>query len=173
MTKTCSKCHSTQDIEQFPKHVRYAAGRTTWCRACLASRARQWAANNQERARELGRISNRRNPDLRRNSKFKARYGITLTQYDAMIAKQDNRCLICGRTGEEAQRGRLVVDHCHTTGKIRGLLCGLCNVGLGSLGDSPALLIKAAQYLTSSIELCGSESNTAQAEDAGKTGKGK
>jgi hypothetical protein len=58
-----------------------------------------------------------------------------------MVAAQNDRCLICERPG------KLVVDHCHATGRVRGLLCNLCNTAIGQLRDSPALLRKAAEYV--------------------------
>lgn len=72
------------------------------------------------------------------------RYGISLEDYDAMVDRQENLCAICRGVTE----GRpLCVDHCHDTGKVRGLLCVTCNVGLGSFRDRTDLLIAAAKYL--------------------------
>lgn len=67
--------------------------------------------------------------------------------YEAMLRLMDEqrcRCAICGRL---LTQGEAKVDHCHTTGRIRGVLCNACNVALGLLKDSPALLRRAAQYL--------------------------
>jgi hypothetical protein len=75
---------------------------------------------------------------------LKRMYGITAEQYDAMLLKQDNKCAICL---QEDKGKRLAVDHCHKTGRIRGLLCGNCNLALGLLQDNPDLLNKAAAYL--------------------------
>lgn len=60
-----------------------------------------------------------------------------------MRTAQNGRCLICG----EGSR-RLEIDHCHTTGRVRGLLCIYCNTGLGRFKDNPALLARAIAYLT-------------------------
>jgi hypothetical protein len=62
-------------------------------------------------------------------------YGITLNQFEELLEKQDNCCAICGVNEDSAPRKRLSVDHCHDTGKIRGLLCDRCNLALGMLGD--------------------------------------
>jgi hypothetical protein len=67
-------------------------------------------------------------------------------QYDEMLEAQGGCCALCG-SDFPGGRGRFVVDHCHDTGRIRGLLCNLCNVGLGALRDSPQLLQKAIHYL--------------------------
>lgn len=77
---------------------------------------------------------------------LRRRYGISLEQYEAMLELQDGRCAICGRHGDEFGR-RLAVDHCHETGKVRGLLCINCNPGIGAFRDNPELLRRAASYL--------------------------
>ena len=86
-----------------------------------------------------------------RRSKLKNKYGVTLEQYDAMLAAQGGVCAICGTSEPKGKRGAFgptfSVDHCHTTGKIRGLLCGLCNPALGAFGDSVERLRAAISYL--------------------------
>jgi Recombination endonuclease VII len=71
------------------------------------------------------------------------RYGISPAEYDALLAKQNGACAICRRR----PKGRLCVDHCHVTGRIRGLLCHSCNLALGYLRDDQASLIAAVAYL--------------------------
>lgn len=70
-------------------------------------------------------------------------YNISMAEYKAMILKQDNKCAICGNTQNKA----LAVDHNHTTGEVRGLLCTSCNVGLGLFKDRIDLLLQAIEYL--------------------------
>ncbi len=90
----------------------------------------------------------------RRWTKLKHKYGITVDQYDQLLAEQGGGCAICGVAGPEAARwGVLVVDHDHETGKVRGLLCSNCNCAIGLLGDSPELLTKAAGYLSAELPL--------------------
>ncbi len=71
-------------------------------------------------------------------------YGINLAEYEALLAKQDGKCAICGGKDEWFS---LAVDHCHGTGRIRGLLCSQCNRGLGLFKDNPEHLKRAAEYL--------------------------
>jgi len=78
-----------------------------------------------------------------RSSQLKAKYGMSIEEYDVLLRAQNGRCKIC-RTGDVRM---LSVDHCHDTGTIRGLLCLKCNSGLGMFNDDPALLRKATQYL--------------------------
>ena len=77
---------------------------------------------------------------------LKQRYGITLVDYDKMLEKQDCKCKICGA------KDKLVVDHCHDKGHIRGLLCQQCNTGLGMFRDDVNRMRSAMQYLTCSGE---------------------
>ncbi len=77
------------------------------------------------------------------------RYNLTKDQYWRMLARQGNRCAICntlfGRSGQGGHK--CCIDHDHADGKVRGLLCSRCNVGIGNMRDSPALLYMAARYL--------------------------
>ena len=77
------------------------------------------------------------------------RYGVTLEDHDRLLRKQNFCCAVC-RTPSVSYSTRLAVDHCHDTGKIRGLLCSGCNIGIGMLADSPEMLRTAAKYIESS-----------------------
>jgi recombination endonuclease VII len=75
-------------------------------------------------------------------------HGLTVEQHQAMLVAQRGICAICGRApGGKAHCAKLHVDHDHTTGTIRDLLCADCNMGLGKFADSPTRLLKAAWYL--------------------------
>ena len=79
-------------------------------------------------------------------------YGISFEDYSVLLRKQNGKCAICGRPdGDERGNNNgsksLAVDHDHETNEVRGLLCSMCNKGIGSLYDSPALLLKAYEYL--------------------------
>ena len=74
-----------------------------------------------------------------------ARYGMTPDEFQAMLADQGGVCFICGR--EEVLDRALSVDHCHTCGAVRGLLCCRCNFALGAFGDSGQKMRDAAAYL--------------------------
>ena len=70
------------------------------------------------------------------------KYGIDRNQYDAMYEERDGKCDVCSKAEET-----LCVDHCHSTNKIRGLLCFDCNTGIGKLGDNLDGLSRAVAYL--------------------------
>ncbi len=72
--------------------------------------------------------------------------GLTVEQYDFMLREQGFSCAICG-IAKNTGRGMFSIDHCHTTGQVRGLLCNKCNSILGYAGDRVAVLEKAISYL--------------------------
>lgn len=75
------------------------------------------------------------------------KYGITSEIYEQERIKQNYCCYLCGEHESTQPHKRLHVDHCHTSGKYRGLLCNLCNMGLGSFKDNIEVMKKAIQYL--------------------------
>jgi len=79
---------------------------------------------------------------------MKRAYGLGFKEYEQMLFNQNGVCAICsGEPPKNQHKTRLNIDHCHTTGKIRGLLCDACNRAIGLLKDSPDLLNKAISYL--------------------------
>lgn len=88
----------------------------------------------------------KKNPLAVKETELKRAYGITLDDYFDMLEKQGGKCAICG--GDQIERYKYFsVDHCHTKGHIRGLLCDSCNRGLGFFRDNPDTLSKAIRYL--------------------------
>lgn len=82
---------------------------------------------------------------------LKKKYGLTLAEYDAILALQNNVCAVCKQPERKQIRGetvRLAVDHCHVTGKVRGLLCRDCNCSLGFLKEDVQTLRNLIDYLT-------------------------
>lgn len=75
-------------------------------------------------------------------------YGIDRATYETLLESQGGVCAICGNP-ERGKKNHLSIDHCHDTGKVRGLLCGRCNSGIGLLNDDPELLRSALSYLRS------------------------
>lgn len=90
-------------------------------------------------------------PQQNRARRIKHRYGITQQQYDEMVAARDNLCDVCGQLPSEKNtrahwNGKLCIDHCHDTKRVRGLLCNDCNLAVG-YGRTPDVLTRAAEYL--------------------------
>ncbi len=118
--------------------------------------AQRWALTHPERHQNIQRRSRKRRDADKEGVAFEhfmrrlRDQGLTLDQYHALAEKQDFCCAICGNTPEIKKGSSLdgfVVDHSHTTNKVRGLICPNHNVGLGMFGDSPVLLRQAATYL--------------------------
>lgn len=82
-----------------------------------------------------------------REYRYQKVFGISLGEYEGMLKQQHGRCALCLAIPQCDQKSRLHVDHCHATGKIRGLLCSKCNTGIGLLQDSPELMRRAAEYV--------------------------
>jgi len=80
------------------------------------------------------------------NKRLFREYGITLVEYNQLFESQVGCCAIC-RTHQLEFQNRLAVDHCHSTGKVRGLLCRPCNMALGLLKEDSAIILAAAQYV--------------------------
>ena len=99
---------------------------------------------------------NERYPERRaaqqRHAHMKANYGLTLDTVEALIAHRHGTCDICGCAPAPDSLGRtLRVDHDHNTGKVRGMLCSECNLGLGKFQDDIMRLCGAAQYLVRAV----------------------
>ncbi len=84
-----------------------------------------------------------KHPEYWRVRHYKEKYGLTMEDFQAMVVAQKGQCGICEKLLPQSPQ----LDHCHETGKVRGLLCMMCNRGLGSFKDNEASLIRAAEYL--------------------------
>lgn len=115
----------------------------------LADKHREYYAKNKSKRAEYARDYRAKNieklvlDDQKKN--LRRKYGLTLESYDALVESQKGVCAICQEPC--SIQARLSVDHCHDTGKVRGLLCALCNRGLGHFLDSPLRLKAAISYL--------------------------
>jgi hypothetical protein len=126
----------------------------------LREYARAWTAKNRDRVREYQRAYDSRNPGRQvganrtesirraaRRNKLKTKYSLTLEAFDAILLAQANRCDVCGMVFGKGWTELPCVDHSHTTGHVRALLCRKCNLALGHANDSPKLLRQLADYL--------------------------
>jgi hypothetical protein len=114
-------------------------------------RTRRWQRENPERyaAKQAEFRSSGRKKISDRKSHLKRKFGITLEQYDAMLAEQGGGCGICRKPPRDDIS--LHVDHDHETGRIRGLLCFTCNNALGDFDDDASLLRSAIRYVEQPI----------------------
>lgn len=112
-----------------------------------------WRAKNADHVKEQARREYLRKKvsGERRDYQLRKLYGITLERYNEMLVAQGGGCAICGGGPSGKSTDWLHVDHDHTTGAVRGLLCQHCNHGLGKFSDSPERLEAAAAYLRSKV----------------------
>jgi hypothetical protein len=124
--KKCSRCGETKNVNEFHRKASTKSGLHSNCKEC-----RKQTDNNKAQQRKY---------------QLKYNYGMTVDDYNDMLQSQNNRCACCG-IHKAKIKGLLHVDHCHDTGKVRGLLCVSCNTGLGKFHDDIDLLKDAINYL--------------------------
>lgn len=138
ISKQCNHCRETKPIEMFSKNRSQKDGYQRRCKPCMN------AANTASKAKAGKELNDYRQHKIQLRNK----YGITPEIYQEMLDKQKGKCAICGTDSCSTGR-RLAVDHCHTTGKVRGLLCAHCNTALGKFNDDPQRIQSAINYLAS------------------------
>jgi hypothetical protein len=140
-TKICRVCGIRKNFNEYFKSKNKKDGIGYRCKPCDNLAKKQWMTNNPEKCRKG-----------QRREVLKRKYGLTENDYLTMLDKQKGVCAICNATESSNKTSgnwaSLAVDHCHTTGKIRGLLCNRCNRSLGFFEDSLDLLLKAMIYLS-------------------------
>lgn len=102
----------------------------------------------RDKARAETKEWQQKNPAKRKAQRLR-KFGLTLAEFESMLALQGGGCAICGHADRSIPNFFPVVDHCHKTGAVRGLLCMNCNMGLGKFADNPQRLSAASAYLVS------------------------
>lgn len=142
MNKICSKCKIDKDIEEFTFVSNSKEKRRTHCKECISKHFQDYKIKNREKLQNIWRQSSRKYSNSDRSRiRTLARHGITIEIYDSMYDKQNGKCAICNLSI------KLCVDHNHTSGKVRGLLCFHCNTALGLFKDDLKILNSAIKYL--------------------------
>ena len=127
--KPCKKCSST---------IRYTLSSN--CKKC--DKERSQSEHSVERRKKPAAARYKKNKLAVKDYQLKRNYGISLEEYNTRKSKQDGCCAICRQ-----QATTLCVDHCHATGRVRGLLCHPCNRGIGLLRESRQTFLAAIEYL--------------------------
>lgn len=138
-TKQCSVCGEVLSLEAFYNLKASKDGKAYRCKECDTKAGKNYRKKNTKAL-----------SDSRRKANYKHKYGVTTDQVDQMVADQSNKCAICGEEGFKMSnkvKHKLVLDHCHTSGKVRGMLCNNCNRGLGLFQDNTEYLKNAITYL--------------------------
>lgn len=140
--------------EDFSPDKRTKTGFYAWCRDCHNENQRNWRSANmtserKERKRKSDLEDYYKHHEQRReqqiDSRLRNRYGISKDEYDAILLNQDGVCKICRefKPGPKSMH----VDHCHSSGKVRGILCSRCNLKVGLIENNRDWIIKADEYL--------------------------
>lgn len=137
----CKACGSSETMKSSAGYLQ--------CRQCHRARGRRWAAQNRHKRKAMSDAGKAAFAKYRKRWSLKKRYGITLEEYNEMLARCWRGAARCGGCCEICRKPakRLHVDHDHATKAVRGLLCQSCNFCIGYAYDSPANLRAAADYL--------------------------
>lgn len=140
--KTCSMCNKQLEanLDNFYRDMTHKDRLASSCKPCRVANSSKWQKDNRQRRRDWAN-ANRRRTLLQQN------YGLTIEEYEAILASQGGVCAIC-KQPPMGKRKHLFVDHDHATNKNRGLLCGLCNAALERMESIPDWHEKAINYLT-------------------------
>ena len=134
MMYCCKKCKVSKPILEFYKTTDRKSGHKSICKECI--KADPVSDERKKYMKEYGAKHH-----------LKSTYNLTTEQYNDLLIKQNHKCAICSVDEKEAPKGKLFVDHCHATNKVRELLCHNCNVSIGLLKESITTLTKAIAYL--------------------------
>ncbi len=160
----CKECLEYKFQGEFYKNPTSKLGFTSRCRRCIIKRnLERRKADPDNRAKrskeyEKAKFNTEHSEYLTRKSvrRLKTEYGLTPQDIDELIKSQDGVCAICRGSKpavvKKYNKNGLCIDHCHQTGKIRGLLCSLCNLGLGAFKDDIESLSAAVIYLKNNRE---------------------
>lgn len=153
--KVCIVCSRNEGDVRIP----YAGPK---CRSCHEKEPHQERSERDRKRKERGEYlrskeyRRQRSADFRASPQYAAKgheyyirykYGLSLEAYQAMLEGQKHVCAVCMKPNTRKGDTRLMVDHCHVTGRVRGLLCHNCNAALGMADDDPDLLERLAEYL--------------------------
>lgn len=143
--KFCPECKTDKPEADFP--VRKTGKLYAYCKPCNSARTKAWSAQNKDRKTASAKAwyaVNRESERKRARSRyFRVTYGMTQEELLLKLSQQNSRCAICD---QEIDLQTLCVDHCHDSGKVRDLLCNLCNISLAPI-ERAGFLTKALAYL--------------------------
>lgn len=134
--KHCSRCGIEKSFELFSKDRQHSTGRKSACKECASSDFKNWRSSNIEEARFRDKVS-----------QYKSKYGLSQDEAITLASNRIGCCTICKEVKP------LIVDHCHTSGEVRGFICSACNSVLGYAKDNINTLQMAITYLKDHYEL--------------------
>lgn len=148
--KQCRKCSHFKPVTSFHKNgYRRKDGTSAArndCKACNKKVHDEYVEQNRKELNAYMRSRYTEDEKKRiREYGLKRMYGLSIEAFDKLLKKQGDKCAICRI--HKSDTPRMDVDHCHETGKIRGICCIRCNRGIGLLKDDPMILRRAIGYL--------------------------
>ena len=141
--KACSRCKQVLPASEFYPHRRMKSGLQSHCRAC----SRAWHHERPDYVRAKNAAYKAKNPTYGTDRSRIVRFGLTPKDVARLINEQGGKCPGCQR---EVRSIKQCVDHCHATGRVRGIICDDCNITLGRVRDDPETLMRLAAYLAES-----------------------
>ena len=145
--RVCRLCnleaYTASDLQAFVVDKKSKHGKAKCCKSCRRGEYLSYDLSNRD-ARRKKHLDHYYDVDYER--RLMRTYGITIAQYNNYLELQNNCCAICD-SHVSVIKGSLCVDHCHSTGRVRGLLCRHCNLGLGHFKDNTGFLNQAVSYL--------------------------
>ena len=147
--KHCKKCNQTKSLDSFAKCSRLSDGKQSYCKSCLSLLNAEYRSKNKDKDKKRNAEYHKKEAEKVRDRHYKNRYGISYSVFMDMYKDQEGCCKICNTSLTLGDRSKTcaVLDHCHTTGKVRGVLCTMCNTALGKFCDSITILQSAIDYL--------------------------
>jgi hypothetical protein len=144
LTKVCKVCGVRKSFDFFTKQTKAPDLKANTCTSCL----QDYRVSVKDRQAKWAKEYNKNNRDRIRYKHLYDKYGVTKEWYFEQLEKQDHKCAICSCLEPKGNGNvHFHVDHCHSTGKVRGLLCSSCNTALGKFKDSTELMLKAIEYI--------------------------
>jgi hypothetical protein len=132
-----------------PKHGETTAYVSGGCLKCRRVNVEAWQEKNPTYF--IDRHKETYDPAVAREKRLMKEYNMTIADYDAMLLEQEGNCKVCSKPHSGNVNGDtnkpMFIDHCHTSGKVRGLLCHNCNTALGHIKDDVELATKLIKYL--------------------------
>lgn len=148
--KRCPKCSLRKRSDSFWNNKASSDGKCTYCIPCNKEVRNAYYASHPEWARDLRHREYKRNREKYLARERRKAYGISNSEYQRLLIQQGNKCALCGSPERSKRNGKLMqlaVDHCHTKGHVRGLLCMSCNNGLGRFRHDIPTIKRAIAYL--------------------------
>lgn len=131
--KTCTRCNKRKSKEEFVKLSNSKDGYRNLCKVCHSKNMTSYSKIHPEKAKAVY---------------LKSKYNLTLEEYNTILKKQNNSCSICKIDFKTIKLKHIHIDHCHITGKVRGILCHSCNTALGLIKDNKETLLQMVKYLS-------------------------